>query len=248
MAKDVQHNDNYIKVKQRIVDLKKNGSWDNASVNTELVKEGTKKDATGKEKMYVIVKATLTMKINDAHLTYTGMAMETEGIGEVNYLSFLENAETSAVGRALSFSGIEDVKEENHEDVNVASKEEIKEAKDKNKDLSIEKKKQHAVNLIQEAINKKVTPVVAKELKPVKEYNESNIPIFKGIPANSKIRPSEHRKEIINFLQREKLLQENNLVDALIRSGLSVKYKKVDELFKSANQGELIMFIQNIKQ
>ena len=245
MAKEVLHNENYIKVKQRIVDLKKSGIWENVSVNTELIKDGFKTDITGKEKMYVIMKATLTMDRNNAHFTYTGTSMETEGTGEVNYLKFLENAETSAVGRALSFAGIEDTLDENPD---VASKEEIEEAKDKNKDLSIEKKKQQAVNLIQEALNKKVTPGEIKELKAPKEYNESNVPIFKGIPDNSKIRPAEHRKEIISFLQREKLLQENNLVDALIKSKLSLKYKKVDDLFKSANQGELIIFIQHIKQ
>lgn len=247
MAKEITHNDNYIKVKQRIIDLKSKGIWDNVSVNTEIIKDGYKKDVTGKDKMFVIVKATLTVTRKDAQFTYTGLSMEKEGEGEVNYLKFLENAETSAVGRALSFSGVEDTLNDKPkgEDVNIASEEEIQEAKDKNKDLAIEKKKQQSINLIKEALSKKVTSV---EVKEKKEYNESNVPIFKGVPKGAKTRLPEHRKEIINYLQKEGLLKENNPVDALINSGLSVKYKKVDDLIKTGDQGELIIFIQNIKQ
>ena len=119
MAKDIQYNDNYIKVKQRIVSLTKSGMWKNVSVNTELVNTGFKKDVTGKDKMYAILKATLTFTRDNAQFSYTGTAMETEGQGEVNYLKFIENAETSAVGRALSFAGVEDTSEQEED---IASK------------------------------------------------------------------------------------------------------------------------------
>lgn len=58
-------------------------------------------------KMWV-VKATLTLTQNGATNTYTGLAqeLESEKYGAVNNTSALENAETSAVGRALAMAGI----------------------------------------------------------------------------------------------------------------------------------------------
>lgn len=58
-------------------------------------------------KMWV-VKATLTLTQGGATSTYTGLAqeLETEKYGAVNNTSALENAETSAVGRALAMAGI----------------------------------------------------------------------------------------------------------------------------------------------
>ena len=50
----------------------------------------------------VLVKATI--KIDDR--IYTGHAHEIVGSNEVNQTSAIENAETSAVGRALAFAGI----------------------------------------------------------------------------------------------------------------------------------------------
>ncbi|WP_022824687.1 hypothetical protein [Hymenobacter norwichensis] len=58
-------------------------------------------------KMWV-VKATLTLTQSGVTSTYTGLAqeLETEKYGAVNNTSALENAETSAVGRALAMAGI----------------------------------------------------------------------------------------------------------------------------------------------
>ncbi|UOG77572.1 hypothetical protein MTX78_24465 (plasmid) [Hymenobacter tibetensis] len=58
-------------------------------------------------KMWV-VKATVTLTQNEATNTYTGLAqeLESEKYGTVNNTSALENAETSAVGRALAMAGI----------------------------------------------------------------------------------------------------------------------------------------------
>lgn len=56
-------------------------------------------------KMWV-VKATLTLYIEEKSFVYTGLAQELEsGVG-VNSTSALENAETSAVGRACAMAGI----------------------------------------------------------------------------------------------------------------------------------------------
>jgi len=58
-------------------------------------------------KMWV-VKATVSLTQNGVTNTYTGLAqeLESEKYGTVNNTSALENAETSAVGRALAMAGI----------------------------------------------------------------------------------------------------------------------------------------------
>jgi hypothetical protein len=55
-----------------------------------------------------VVKAKLTMYKDDKAYVYTGLAQEIESDNyrEVNYSSALENAETSAVGRACAMAGI----------------------------------------------------------------------------------------------------------------------------------------------
>ncbi|MDB4301952.1 hypothetical protein N9924_00145 [bacterium] len=90
----------------------------------------------------------------------TGHAMEVEGSNDINKTSYLENAETSAVGRALGFLGIGSSK-------SIASKEEVKQAVTS-----------------QEKIQKKETVVKGKELtkdakKDLKEIDLSFIPALK---------------------------------------------------------------------
>lgn len=58
-------------------------------------------DAKG---VMVICKATVTDRTGQ--ILATGLAYEREGSNQINGTSFLENAETSAVGRALGFIGI----------------------------------------------------------------------------------------------------------------------------------------------
>lgn len=52
------------------------------------------------------VKATLTIHEDGRALKYSGTATEKIGSNEVNLTSALENAETSAIGRACAFAGI----------------------------------------------------------------------------------------------------------------------------------------------
>lgn len=70
-----------------------------------------------------IVKATLTLKKGDSEWTYSGLAQEIESPNykDVNHTSALENAETSAVGRACAMAGI-------GIDSGIASAEEVKKA------------------------------------------------------------------------------------------------------------------------
>lgn len=60
------------------------------------------------ERKMWVVKATLSLLRDGLESTYTGLAqeIESENYKEVNFSSALENAETSAVGRACAMAGI----------------------------------------------------------------------------------------------------------------------------------------------
>ena len=68
-------------------------------VSTEIVTWGQEKGSP------VVVKATIT-RIPDGAVLATGHAEEIRGAGNVNQTSALENAETSAIGRALAALGL----------------------------------------------------------------------------------------------------------------------------------------------
>jgi hypothetical protein len=53
-----------------------------------------------------IAKATLTLHMDGKSFTYTGHAQELESSSNINKTSALENAETSAIGRACAAAGI----------------------------------------------------------------------------------------------------------------------------------------------
>lgn len=53
-----------------------------------------------------VVTIQATVMDEEGHVLSTGIAQEKEGSGFVNKTSFIENCETSAVGRALGFAGI----------------------------------------------------------------------------------------------------------------------------------------------
>lgn len=81
----------YVLISDRVLYF--NEKYPEGSITTELVSN----DAM------VVVKA--TVKPNDKQ-TFTGYSQATWGEGFINKTSALENAETSAVGRALAFMGI----------------------------------------------------------------------------------------------------------------------------------------------
>jgi hypothetical protein len=87
----------YIPVNERLKFLADNFSYSIES-NYEYFAE---------RKMWV-VKSTLRLKKEDEWFTYSGMAQEVESgnYKEVNFTSALENAETSAIGRACAMAGI----------------------------------------------------------------------------------------------------------------------------------------------
>ena len=83
----------YVLVSDRVIFF--NETYPDGSITTELV--------STPEAETVIIKA--TVKPNDKQ-TFTGYSQATWGNGYINKTSALENAETSAVGRALAFMGI----------------------------------------------------------------------------------------------------------------------------------------------
>lgn len=87
----------YVPVSERIKHLAENNHY---SIGTDY-------QYFPERKMWV-VKATLSIYKNDGVFTYTGLAQEIESNNykEVNHTSALENAETSAIGRAAAFAGL----------------------------------------------------------------------------------------------------------------------------------------------
>jgi len=139
MSKDLQEKaidfkgKKYVLVSDRVLYF--NEQYPEGSITTELI--------TNDE--MVVVKA--TVKPNEKQ-TFTGYSQATWGEGYINKTSALENAETSAVGRALAFMGIGVIE-------SIASIDEI------NKTTT----------------TKPVSKAMARHLEAVDDYN-NNIPPF----------------------------------------------------------------------
>lgn len=86
----------YVLVSDRILAF--NEGYPHGWINTELVSNPDSKT--------YIVKAIVTPDIERPERTFTGYSQATIGQGMVNQTAALENAETSAVGRALGMMGI----------------------------------------------------------------------------------------------------------------------------------------------
>jgi hypothetical protein len=89
----------YVEVRERILYLANQDEFD-YSIQTDYQYYEVRK-------MWV-VKAKLIIYKDDKEYVYTGMAqeLESDNYKDVNYSSALENAETSAVGRACAMAGI----------------------------------------------------------------------------------------------------------------------------------------------
>lgn len=84
----------YVMVKDRIVAF--NDDYKNGCIRTKLVDGGDD----------VTIKAYVYPDMKNPDRFFTGYASEMKGTGTVNKTAALENAETSAVGRALAMMGI----------------------------------------------------------------------------------------------------------------------------------------------
>ena len=94
MKKIQIHGKDYVMVKDRIIFFNEN--YPNGSIITEL-------KATDNS---FIFKATVIPEIENSNRKFTGHAEEVIGSSQINKTSALENAETSAIGRALACMGI----------------------------------------------------------------------------------------------------------------------------------------------
>jgi len=91
----------YVLVSDRVIYF--NETYPEGSITTELI--------SAPESDKIIIKATVypnggLERVGGAFRTFTGYSQATVGDGYINKTSALENAETSAVGRALGFMGI----------------------------------------------------------------------------------------------------------------------------------------------
>lgn len=89
------HGKKYVLVKDRVAEFNK--QHENGCIKTKLVKWKNGK---------IIFQAKAIPNIEEPDRFFTGYAQETVGDGKINQEAALENAETSAVGRALAFMGI----------------------------------------------------------------------------------------------------------------------------------------------
>lgn len=86
----------YVLVKDRILYF--NETYENGSIKTELLSQPQEKT--------IVIKATITPDVSNSARMFTGYSQAVIGDGYINKTSALENAETSAVGRALAMMGI----------------------------------------------------------------------------------------------------------------------------------------------
>ena len=119
----------YTEVKDRLIAFA--DEYPQASIQTELISVSQVIDTpTGETCNEYVVKATVIPNpIQEPEWVYIGHAAERDNTGFVNKTSALENCETSAVGRALAFAGFGG-------DFAIASKEEVENAKAKQKAIN----------------------------------------------------------------------------------------------------------------
>jgi hypothetical protein len=86
----------YVLVKDRVLFF--NEKYPNGSIQTQLI------DAMGEER--IVIKAIVTPDVENPTRVFTGYSQAVIGEGMVNKTAALENAETSACGRALAMMGI----------------------------------------------------------------------------------------------------------------------------------------------
>ena len=107
----------YIQVHERVAEFRRNAHYAHLTIETDIVEKNYSEligDIVKNEKVVgkktsrvldsIIIKCVIRNK--DGNIVSTGYAQEEKTTSFVNETSFVENCETSAVGRALGFLGI----------------------------------------------------------------------------------------------------------------------------------------------
>lgn len=107
----------YIQVHERVAELRRNPLYKTLTIETEIVEKNyseltgdiVKNDKVVGKKTTKVLDAIIikcVIRNKDGNVVSSGYAQEEKATGFVNETSFVENCETSAVGRALGFLGI----------------------------------------------------------------------------------------------------------------------------------------------
>ena len=90
--------DNYVTVAERVAAFYQ--TYPHGRINTQIVQHDT-------ESGFILMRAEIYRSTDDAQPSATGHAFEVRSESYVNKTSYIENAETSSVGRALALLGFE---------------------------------------------------------------------------------------------------------------------------------------------
>jgi hypothetical protein len=212
MKKGNNYNEDYERVATRMKTFKK--EYPNHAIITEIMRE-----SYVKEKHEVIIRAMIFDPNN--RLLATGTALEREGFGDINETSWLENCETSAIGRAFKTLGLGDSD-------NFATEEEVKNAK--SKQGSIEKNQ--AVNKGKELVEK------ARGGKPKKEIDLSFI--------TEKTPRSKTSVESIAKNLAKIGITKTILLVPLKNYDKDGKYKTMTDFFSNCSRKDLVEFLESV--
>ena len=192
----------YVEVNQRIKAFRK--LYPEGTIETEILKlEGT----------ICVIKATI--KINDLILG-TGIAYENEGSTFINKTSYIENCETSAVGRALGMCGL-------GIDTSVASAEEVQNAIN-NQDPTEEEAQEYTISfgkykgkLLKDLINEDMNYVKWMLNNKSNDYFKKCYELLTGEKLPTEEEQDERIKMIqeINELERELDVSHEDVLERL---------------------------------
>lgn len=172
----------YVLVSDRVTYF--NETYKNGSITTELISDPTSE--------MVIVKATVRPHAAEPQ-AYTGYSQAVIGDGMVNKTSALENAETSAVGRALGFMGIGVIE-------SIASADEIHKTTTNGMKFATEKQLKWIRDTAHEVNDQLGTDDEVDEwIESILTIKPSQVPVFKVKDAVDKLKSygSELTKELI---------------------------------------------------
>ena len=199
---------NYAMVFERIKALRK--VIPNASIETEVVhiEDGS-----------IIIRA--TVRDDDGHIIGTGHAEEKDGNGNINMTSFVENCETSAVGRALGMCGI-------GIDDSFASADEMATAIKQTKNIS--KKEKDYLKSIVESKNYTVAEIFPLGLDLTAEQYAEACRKLTRLKARSK-------EDLILYAEKLGMFFDPTYTAEMIISQLNDSYSKHDEMFDKLKEG-----------